>query len=108
MTVSPTGLLAALGEVLLDKKRALRPILSGFLAGGHVLVEDVPGVGKTTLSLGVRQEIVLSPDNGNYLFALATPYHLNIPVTYREQADKAAMRLRVPALRARSGRAPGG
>ncbi len=55
MTVSPTGLLDALGEVLLDKERALRLILSGFLAGGHVLVEDVPGVGKTTLSLGLAR-----------------------------------------------------
>jgi MoxR-like ATPase len=55
VTVSPAGLLDALGEVLLDKERALRLILSGFLAGGHVLVEDVPGVGKTTLSLGLAR-----------------------------------------------------
>ena len=55
MTVSPAALLDALGEVLLDKERALRLILSGFLAGGHVLVEDVPGVGKTTLSLGLAR-----------------------------------------------------
>lgn len=55
MTASPAGLLDALGEVLLDKERALRLILSGFLAGGHVLVEDVPGVGKTTLSLGLAR-----------------------------------------------------
>ncbi|MHB1281972.1 MAG: AAA family ATPase [Acidithiobacillus sp.] len=55
MTVSPANLLDALGEVLLDKERALRLILSGFLAGGHVLVEDVPGVGKTTLSLGLAR-----------------------------------------------------
>ncbi|MDA8115754.1 MAG: MoxR family ATPase [Acidithiobacillus sp.] len=53
--MSPAGLLDALGEVLLDKERALRLILSGFLAGGHVLVEDVPGVGKTTLSLGLAR-----------------------------------------------------
>ena len=55
MTVSPAALLDALGEVLLDKERTLRLILSGFLAGGHVLVEDVPGVGKTTLSLGLAR-----------------------------------------------------
>jgi MoxR-like ATPase len=55
VTVSPAALLDALGEVLLDKERALRLILSGFLAGGHVLVEDVPGVGKTTLSLGLAR-----------------------------------------------------
>jgi len=55
VTVSPAALLDALGEVLLDKERTLRLILSGFLAGGHVLVEDVPGVGKTTLSLGLAR-----------------------------------------------------
>ncbi|WP_291524252.1 MoxR family ATPase [Acidithiobacillus sp.] len=53
--MSPAALLDALGEVLLDKERTLRLILSGFLAGGHVLVEDVPGVGKTTLSLGLAR-----------------------------------------------------
>lgn len=55
MTRSPALLLDALGAVLLDKERALRLVLSGFLAGGHVLVEDVPGVGKTTLALALAR-----------------------------------------------------
>ncbi|MFA7495429.1 MAG: MoxR family ATPase [Acidithiobacillus sp.] len=54
-SVTPGALLDALGTVLLDKERALRLVLSGFLAGGHVLVEDVPGVGKTTLALGLAR-----------------------------------------------------
>ncbi len=36
-------------RVILDKDRELKVILAAMLAGGHVLIEDVPGVGKTTL-----------------------------------------------------------
>ncbi len=41
---------AALGEVVRGKPRAVELVLLGVLAGGHVLLEDVPGVGKTTLA----------------------------------------------------------
>ena len=36
--------------VFLGKKRQVRHILLGFISGLHVLIEDVPGVGKTTLA----------------------------------------------------------
>lgn len=36
-------------QVLLGKAEHLRLVLSAWLAGGHVLIEDIPGVGKTTL-----------------------------------------------------------
>ncbi len=52
---SPQKLLTALDTVLLGKKSALQLVLAGFLAGGHVLLEDVPGVGKTTLALGLAR-----------------------------------------------------
>lgn len=42
--------LAALGEVMVEQERPARLLLTGLLAGGHVLIEDVPGVGKTTLA----------------------------------------------------------
>lgn len=35
--------------VILDKSQVVRITLSAFLAGGHVLLEDVPGVAKTML-----------------------------------------------------------
>ena len=44
---------AALNEVnkaILGKSEEIREIMTAFLAGGHVLMEDIPGVGKTTLA----------------------------------------------------------
>jgi MoxR-like ATPase len=37
-------------EVFIGKQRQVRHMLIGFIAGLHVLIEDVPGVGKTTLA----------------------------------------------------------
>ena len=41
---------AALGSVIQGKPEVIELLLVGLLGGGHVLVEDVPGVGKTTLA----------------------------------------------------------
>jgi MoxR-like ATPase len=41
---------AALGRVIHGKADVIELLLVGALGGGHVLVEDVPGVGKTTLA----------------------------------------------------------
>lgn len=35
--------------VILGKNTVIRQMISAIIADGHVLVEDVPGVGKTTL-----------------------------------------------------------
>jgi MoxR-like ATPase len=40
----------AVGRVIQGKAEAVELLLLAVLAGGHVLVEDVPGVGKTTLA----------------------------------------------------------
>ena len=40
----------ALGEVIRGKQEVLRLSLACLLARGHLLIEDVPGVGKTTLA----------------------------------------------------------
>jgi MoxR-like ATPase len=42
--------LAALDRVILGKAEAVRLALACLLARGHLLIEDVPGVGKTTLA----------------------------------------------------------
>ena len=39
-----------IGEVLLGKERQIRQALCCLLAGGHLLLEDLPGMGKTTLA----------------------------------------------------------
>ncbi|WP_018936569.1 MoxR family ATPase [Thioalkalivibrio sp. ALJ24] len=40
----------ALNRILLGKPRAIRLALTCLLANGHLLIEDLPGVGKTTLA----------------------------------------------------------
>ncbi|MGH8146428.1 MAG: AAA family ATPase [Rhodanobacteraceae bacterium] len=42
--------LAQVNDVLVGKNRPVRMAFACLLAGGHLLVEDVPGVGKTTLA----------------------------------------------------------
>lgn len=42
-------LIRAVEGVVLDKPQAVRGVLAAYLAGGHVLLEDVPGVAKTML-----------------------------------------------------------
>lgn len=43
------GLAENIEKVLVGKHRTVELVLTALLAGGHILVEDVPGVGKTTL-----------------------------------------------------------
>ncbi|MEJ7808374.1 MAG: AAA family ATPase, partial [Telluria sp.] len=38
------------GQIVVGKDLQVRQALTCLLAGGHLLVEDVPGVGKTTLA----------------------------------------------------------
>ena len=40
----------AIARVFVGKSREVRFMLVGFISGLHVLIEDVPGVGKTTLA----------------------------------------------------------
>ena len=42
--------LDAAGEIILGKPVPLRLAFAALLARGHLLIEDVPGVGKTTLA----------------------------------------------------------
>ncbi|MBQ6661461.1 MAG: MoxR family ATPase [Lachnospiraceae bacterium] len=39
------------GKAVVGKPEVIRRVLTAILAGGHILMEDVPGVGKTTLAL---------------------------------------------------------
>ena len=52
--------LQQLDQVILGKETVLRQLFACVLAGGHVLLEDVPGVGKTTLAHGVAAVLGLN------------------------------------------------
>jgi MoxR-like ATPase len=50
----------AVGSVIVGKPEAVELLLIAVLAGGHVLVEDVPGVGKTTLAKAIARVFQVS------------------------------------------------
>src|SRR5262249_6490832 len=48
---------SALGEAIRGKPEVLRLSLACLLARGHLLIEDVPGVGKTTLAQAMARSV---------------------------------------------------
>lgn len=52
-------LVQEVGKVVRGKEHAIRMCLVGLLARGHVLLEDVPGTGKTTLARAVAKALGL-------------------------------------------------
>ncbi|MBU0934325.1 MAG: MoxR family ATPase [Spirochaetes bacterium] len=101
MTQSPqqtaAKILEKLNSVLLDKPEVTKALLAGWLAGGHILIEDIPGVGKTTLakafaiimglSFGriqftpdlmpsdITGSTILDPEKKNFIFRKGPVFH---------------------------------
>ena len=46
-------------QVILGKENEIREVMLAFLANGHVLLEDIPGVGKTTLAIAFSRAMEL-------------------------------------------------
>ncbi len=53
------AVLDAVGQVVVGKRDALELVLAGILAGGHVLLEDLPGLGKTLTARSFAQALGL-------------------------------------------------
>lgn len=47
--------MGALNQIIVGKERQMELVCVSLLAGGHILLEDVPGVGKTTLAKAVAK-----------------------------------------------------
>src|SRR3990172_9960256 len=53
-------IITALSPYLHGKAKALRLSLICFFSRGHLLIEDLPGLGKTTLAIGIAKALELS------------------------------------------------
>src|SRR3954467_7849850 len=52
--------IAQLNRIILGKEQQLRLSIACMLARGHLLIEDIPGVGKTTLAHALAESLGLS------------------------------------------------
>lgn len=46
-------------QVILGKEKEIKEVMLAFLANGHILLEDIPGVGKTTLAIAFSRAMEL-------------------------------------------------
>lgn len=76
---------AALNRIVLGKERQLKLALTCLLARGHLLIEDVPGVGKTTLALALARVLGLNFNRVQFTSDLLPADILGVSVFEREQ-----------------------
>jgi MoxR-like ATPase len=48
---------ASIGSVMRGQEASIRKLLAAFAAGGHVLIDDLPGTGKTTLAKALAASV---------------------------------------------------
>lgn len=53
-------IIARIDEIILGKEKEIRMVITCLLAKGHLLIEDIPGVGKTTLAQALAKTLGLS------------------------------------------------
>ena len=55
-------------KAVLGKDNVINKILTAIIAGGHILLDDIPGVGKTTIALAFSCQIMeeMKPDAFDY------------------------------------------
>jgi MoxR-like ATPase len=77
--------LETLDALILGKSRQIRLSVTCLLAGGHLLIEDIPGVGKTTLAHGLAKTLGLSYQRIQFTSDLLPADILGVSVFDRDQ-----------------------
>jgi len=76
--------LAALGDIVIGKTRQLELSVACLLARGHLLIEDLPGVGKTTLAHALARTLGLSYQRIQFTSDLLPADVLGVSVFHRD------------------------
>lgn len=88
---APSGtvdhIIAAIGQVLLGKQTQIKLALACVLARGHLLIEDLPGMGKTTLAQAMADVLGLSYKRVQFTSDLLPADLLGISVFNQQQAE---------------------
>ena len=78
--------IAALNGIVLGKDRQVRLAVACLLARGHLLIEDLPGVGKTTLAQALARTLGLSYQRVQFTSDLLPADVIGVSVFDRESA----------------------
>jgi MoxR-like ATPase len=76
--------LDALGRIIVGKPRQLKLAVACLLARGHLLIEDLPGVGKTTLAHALARALGLSYQRIQFTSDLLPADVLGVSVFHRD------------------------
>ncbi|PWK31343.1 AAA family ATPase [Cupriavidus plantarum] len=76
-----------LGRIVLGKPRQVRLSLACMLAGGHLLLEDVPGVGKTTLAHALARTLGLQYQRVQFTSDLLPADLIGVSVFMRDAGE---------------------
>ncbi len=78
--------LTSVGQVLLGKRHQIKLSLACVLARGHLLIEDLPGMGKTTLAQGLAAALGLTFSRIQFTSDLLPADILGVSI-YEKQSD---------------------
>jgi MoxR-like ATPase len=78
--------IAQLNRIILGKEQQLRLSISCLLARGHLLIEDIPGVGKTTLAHALAESLGLSYQRIQFTSDLLPADIIGVSVFERESS----------------------
>jgi MoxR-like ATPase len=79
--------IAQLNRIILGKEHQLRLCLACLLARGHLLIEDIPGVGKTTLAHALAETLGLSYQRIQFTSDLLPADIIGVSVFERETSS---------------------
>src|SRR5437762_7244507 len=90
------GVVQQAGKIILGKERQIRLALACLLASGHLLIEDLPGVGKTTLAQVLAKLLGLNFHRIQFTSDMLPADIVGVSVYERERSEEHTSELQSP------------